>query len=70
MARLNTASVTLAGSSPFSRMISPSVSPIEFQTPTLPFSFGSSKSCLTEVTGSVSFSFQPMPSMPEAQGSE
>jgi hypothetical protein len=25
---------------------------------------------LTEVTGSVTLSFQPMPSMPEAQGSE
>ena len=69
-ALLKDASVTFAGSSPFSSMISPSVSPIEFQTPILPFSFGSSSSCLTEVTGPVTSSFQAMPSMPESQGSE
>ena len=43
---------------------------MEFQTPTLPLSFGSSKSCVTVVTGPVSSSFHAMPSMPESHGSE
>ena len=43
---------------------------MEFQTPTLPFSFGSSRSCVTVVTGPVSSSFHAMPSIPENQGRE
>ena len=45
------------------------MSPIEFQTPTLPLSFGSVRSCVTVVTGSVIFSFHAMPSIPENHGS-
>jgi hypothetical protein len=51
-------------------MTSPRVSPIEFQTVTLPFSLGSVKSLSTVVTGSVRSSFQAMPSIPDTQGSE
>ncbi len=68
-ARSNASSVTFAGSSPFSSMTRPSVSPIEFHTPTFPFSFGSSRSCVTVVTGPVSSSFHAIPSIPENQGS-
>ena len=49
-------------------MTRPSVSPIEFQTPTLPLNFGSVRSCVTVVTGPVSSSFQAIPSIPENQG--
>src|SRR5215510_877874 len=59
----------LAARSPFASMISPSVSPIEFHTPTLPFSFGSVRSCVTVVTGPVTSWFHAMPSMPENHGS-
>ena len=52
-----------------SSMMSPSVSPMEFHTPTLPLSFGSVRSCVTVVTGPVTSSFHAMPSMPENHGS-
>ncbi len=69
MARSNVSSVTFAGSSPFSSITRPSVSPIWFQTPTLPFRLGSSRSCVTLVTGPVTLEFHAIPSIPENHGS-
>ncbi len=62
--------MTFAGSSPLSSITSGGVSPIPFRAVTFPFSLGSSNSCVIEVTGPVSFSFQAMPVIPDCHGSE
>src|SRR4029078_1273028 len=69
-AAFHDASVTLEGSSPLSSITSPGVSPMPFSAVTLPLSFGSSNSCVIEVMGPVSFSFQAIPVMPDCHGRE
>ena len=51
-------------------MTSPIVSPIPLSAVILPLSFGSSSSCVIEVTGPVSFSFQAIPVIPDCHGND